>query len=234
VTRTSRFGSTVTLVIWRWAGFNMLILLTGLQSIPTEIYEAARMDGASPVQAFRRITLALMRPTIALVLCLMVTGSLLGFEQFYILTRGGPGNSTTSVVMVHRPGGLRPVRPGLGRRDVRPGARSPWSAQRTPARLHQKEDLMRRLVMAAPSRDLRSTRSRGAGGRRCAATVPSRRQLPEAGSYGEGVGTYLANTVVLVVLTVAGTLVVATLAGYAFSRFRFPGRGCCSCSSWPS
>jgi multiple sugar transport system permease protein len=94
------FGSTVTLVIWRWAGFNMLILLTGLQSIPTEIYEAARMDGASPVQAFRRITLPLMRPTIALVLCLMVTGSLLGFEQFYILTRGGPGNSTTSVVMV--------------------------------------------------------------------------------------------------------------------------------------
>ncbi|MEU6341785.1 sugar ABC transporter permease [Streptomyces sp. NPDC046977] len=94
------FGSTVTLVIWRWAGFNMVILLTGLQSIPTELYEAARVDGASAVQAFRRITLPLMRPTIALVLCLMVTGSLLGFEQFYILTRGGPGNSTTSVVMV--------------------------------------------------------------------------------------------------------------------------------------
>ncbi|MEU1532920.1 carbohydrate ABC transporter permease [Streptomyces fagopyri] len=94
------FGSTVTLVIWRWAGFNMLILLTGLQSIPPELYEAARVDGASPVQAFRRITLPLMRPTIALVLCLMITGSLLGFEQFYILTRGGPGNSTTSVVMV--------------------------------------------------------------------------------------------------------------------------------------
>ncbi|GAA4084289.1 carbohydrate ABC transporter permease [Nonomuraea soli] len=94
------FGSTVTLVIWRWAGFNMLILLTGLQTIPTEIYEAARVDGASAVQAFRRITLPLMRPTIALVLCLMVTGSMLGFEQFYILTRGGPGNSTTSVVMV--------------------------------------------------------------------------------------------------------------------------------------
>src|SRR5262249_12803536 len=74
------FGSTVTLVIWRWAGFNMVILLTGLQSIPTELYEAARVDGASAVQAFRRITLPLMRPTIALVLCLMVTGSLLGFE----------------------------------------------------------------------------------------------------------------------------------------------------------
>ncbi|GAA1017918.1 sugar ABC transporter permease [Acrocarpospora pleiomorpha] len=94
------FGSTVTLVIWRWAGFNMLILLTGLQAIPTELYEAARVDGASAGHAFRRITLPLMRPTIALVLCLMITGSLLGFEQFYILTRGGPGSSTTSVVMV--------------------------------------------------------------------------------------------------------------------------------------
>lgn len=94
------FGSTVTLVIWRWAGFNMIILLTGLQAIPIELYEAARVDGASPFQAFRRITLPLMRPTIALVLCLMVTGSVLGFEQFYILTRGGPDNSTTSVVMV--------------------------------------------------------------------------------------------------------------------------------------
>ncbi|WP_214108356.1 carbohydrate ABC transporter permease [Acrocarpospora catenulata] len=94
------FGSTVVLVIWRWAGFNMLILLTGLQSIPTEIYEAARADGASRTYIFRRITLPLMRPTIALVLCLMVTGSMLGFEQFYILTRGGPGSSTTSVVMV--------------------------------------------------------------------------------------------------------------------------------------
>ena len=94
------FGSTVALVIWRWAGFNMIILLTGLQAIPTELYEAAKVDGAGPFHAFRRITLPLMRPTIALVLCLMVTGSMLGFEQFYILTRGGPGNSTTSIVMV--------------------------------------------------------------------------------------------------------------------------------------
>jgi multiple sugar transport system permease protein len=94
------FGSTITLVIWRWAGFNMIILLTGLQSIPVELYEAAKVDGASRSQAFRGVTLPLMRPTIALVLSLMITGSILGFEQFYILTRGGPGNSTTSVVMV--------------------------------------------------------------------------------------------------------------------------------------
>jgi multiple sugar transport system permease protein len=93
-------GSAILLVLWRFAGFNMLILLTGLQAIPLEVYEAARMDGAGRLQIFRRITLPLMRPTIALVLTLMVTGSLLAFDQFWILTRGGPDNSTTSLVMV--------------------------------------------------------------------------------------------------------------------------------------
>jgi multiple sugar transport system permease protein len=96
----SALGSAVVLVLWRFAGFNMLILLTGLQAIPADVYEAARMDGASRWQTFRRITLPLMRPTIALVLTLMITGSLLAFDQFWILTRGGPDNSTTSLVMV--------------------------------------------------------------------------------------------------------------------------------------
>jgi multiple sugar transport system permease protein len=92
--------STVVLVLWRFAGFNMLILLTGLQAIPLEVYEAARIDGAGAWHTFRRITVPLMRPTISLVLIMMITGSLLAFDQFYILTRGGPDNSTTSVVMV--------------------------------------------------------------------------------------------------------------------------------------
>jgi multiple sugar transport system permease protein len=92
--------SIVTLVLWRFAGFNMLILLTGLQQIPQEVYEAARIDGATRVKAFRYVTLPLMRSTIALVLVMMITGSLLAFDQFYILTAGGPGHATTSVVMV--------------------------------------------------------------------------------------------------------------------------------------
>jgi multiple sugar transport system permease protein len=93
-------GSIVTLVTWRFAGFNMLILLTGLHAIPVELYEAARMDGAGRLQILRRITLPLLRPTFPLVLIMMITGSLLAFDQFYILTKGGPDNSTTSVVMV--------------------------------------------------------------------------------------------------------------------------------------
>jgi len=93
-------ASTVALVTWRFAGFNMLILLTGLQSIPGEVYEAARIDGANAWQTFTRVTLPLMRQTISLVLIMMITGSLLAFDQFYVMTRGGPDNSTTSVVMV--------------------------------------------------------------------------------------------------------------------------------------
>jgi multiple sugar transport system permease protein len=97
---TSALGSAMVLVLWRFAGFNMLILLTGLQAIPTEVYEAATIDGASRWQTFRRVTLPLMRPTIALVLTMMITGSILAFDQFWILTRGGPDNSTTSLVML--------------------------------------------------------------------------------------------------------------------------------------
>ncbi|SDT70072.1 carbohydrate ABC transporter permease [Jiangella sp. DSM 45060] len=92
--------SSIILVVWKFAGFFMLILMVGLQSIPTEVYEAARVDGAGKVQSFLRITLPLLRPSIALCLIISVTGSLLAFDQFFILTNGGPDNSTTTVVMM--------------------------------------------------------------------------------------------------------------------------------------
>jgi multiple sugar transport system permease protein len=92
--------STVFLVVWKFAGFYMLILLVGLRRIPPEVYEAARMDGASRAQIFRGITLPLLRPSIALTLILCVTGSLLAFDQFFILTKGGPDNSTITVVQL--------------------------------------------------------------------------------------------------------------------------------------
>ncbi|WP_184821419.1 carbohydrate ABC transporter permease [Jiangella mangrovi] len=99
-TPTMALISSIILVVWKFAGFFMLILLVGLQSIPNEVYEAARVDGASKVQSFFRITLPLLRPSIALCLIISVTGSLLAFDQFFILTNGGPDNSTTTVVMM--------------------------------------------------------------------------------------------------------------------------------------
>ncbi len=92
--------STVALIIWRYTGFYMLILLVGLQAISTDIYEAARIDGANRWQIFRTITLPLLRPSIALTVILCVTGSLLAFDQFFILTKGGPDDSTMTLVQL--------------------------------------------------------------------------------------------------------------------------------------
>lgn len=92
------FWSIVIMVVWKTAGFNMIILLTGLQGISAEVQEAARMDGASNWLRFRRITLPLMRRTIALALILSVAGSILAFDQFYIIADGGPRNSTVTAV----------------------------------------------------------------------------------------------------------------------------------------
>ncbi len=99
-TPAAALGSTLFLIVWRYAGFYMLLMLVGLQSIPDDVYEAARIDGASRFQIFGGITLPLMRPTLALTTVLCVTGSLLAFEQFYILTKGGPDNSTITVVQL--------------------------------------------------------------------------------------------------------------------------------------
>lgn len=92
--------STLFLIVWRYAGFYMLLMLVGLQSIPTELYEAARVDGAGRWDTFRRITIPLLRPTLALTTILCVTGSLLAFDQFFILTKGAPDNTTVTAVQV--------------------------------------------------------------------------------------------------------------------------------------
>ena len=92
------FWSIIVMVVWKVAGFTMVILMTGLQSIPTELQEAAKIDGANAWQRFRTITLPLMRRTVALALILSVAGSILAFDQFYILLRGGPRNSTITAV----------------------------------------------------------------------------------------------------------------------------------------
>ncbi len=92
------FWSIIVMVVWKVAGFTMVILMTGLQSIPTELQEAAKIDGANAWQRFRQITLPLMRRTLALALILSVAGSILAFDQFYILLRGGPRNSTITAV----------------------------------------------------------------------------------------------------------------------------------------
>jgi multiple sugar transport system permease protein len=87
------------LVVWFYSGFAMMLLMAGMQSISPELYESARVDGASWWAAERRLTLPLLRRWIALSLIISVIGSLLAFNQFFIMTDGGPGTSTVTVVM---------------------------------------------------------------------------------------------------------------------------------------
>ena len=92
--------STVAVIVWRFAGFYMLLLLVGLQGISSDVYEAAVVDGANRWQTFVNVTLPLLKSSLALCTILCITGSLLAFDQFYILTRGGPDNSTITIVQL--------------------------------------------------------------------------------------------------------------------------------------
>ncbi len=92
------FWSIIVMVVWKVAGFTMVIIMTGLQAIPADLHEAAKLDGAGPVARFLRITLPLIRRTLALALVLSVAGSVLAFDQFYIILRGGPRNGTVTAV----------------------------------------------------------------------------------------------------------------------------------------
>ena len=86
------------MVTWKTVGFTMLLLMTGLQSIPHDITEAAQVDGSGRYKTLLHITLPLLRKTIALSLIFSVVGSMLAFDQFYIMTGGGPRNQTITVV----------------------------------------------------------------------------------------------------------------------------------------
>jgi multiple sugar transport system permease protein len=91
--------TVIAMVTWKFIGLQVIVLLVGLQSVPEELYEAARCDGANAWQRLVHITAPQLRPTIALLLVLSVTGSLLAFDQFMIITGGGPDNSTITMVM---------------------------------------------------------------------------------------------------------------------------------------
>ena len=115
-----RSGSTLFLIVWRYAGFYMLLMLVGLQAIPDERVRGGPHRRRHPLADLPPITLPLLRPTLALTTVLCVTGSLLAFEQFYILTKGGPDNSTITVVqLIYSVAFQGPERPGRRRRHSR-------------------------------------------------------------------------------------------------------------------
>lgn len=95
------FWARITLVIavtWRWLGYNMIILLAGLQTVPQQLYEAAEIDGASRWQKFRFVTLPQIRPVLLFVVVSSTIGTFQIFAEPYVITGGGPSNATITVV----------------------------------------------------------------------------------------------------------------------------------------
>ena len=86
-------------LVWRWTGYNMVFYLAGLQNIEYSVYEAAKIDGASPLQTFFRITVPLLKPTILMTAIMSTNGTLQLFDESMNLTNGGPGNA--SITMSH-------------------------------------------------------------------------------------------------------------------------------------
>jgi multiple sugar transport system permease protein len=103
----------ILMAVWKNFGYNMLIFIAGLQSIPEELYEAARIDGASALQRFRHVTLPQLGPTLLFVAVITMIGYFQLFVEPYVMTQGGPLRSTTSVVLLMYEEGFRWWRMGF-------------------------------------------------------------------------------------------------------------------------
>ncbi|WP_246427723.1 carbohydrate ABC transporter permease [Paenibacillus phyllosphaerae] len=97
---TDPFWAKITIIIaitWRWTGYNMIFYLSALQNIDSSIYEAARIDGASPIRQFFTITIPLLKPIILFTSITSTIGTLQLFDEVVNITKGGPGNATLSI-----------------------------------------------------------------------------------------------------------------------------------------
>lgn len=112
-TRTA-LGAIIALSIWQAVGFHMIIWLSGLQTIPEELYEAARMDGAGPWQQFTSVTWPGLRSTMVFILVTITIQALGLFTQIDVMTQGGPLNSTTTLVYHAVQQGYRRQETGYG------------------------------------------------------------------------------------------------------------------------
>ena len=89
--------------IWEWTPFMFLILLAGIQSLPQEPFEAARVDGASPWNVFVHLTLPMLRPVIVVAILIRALDAFTVFDQVFVLTQGGPGTATeVATLMIYK------------------------------------------------------------------------------------------------------------------------------------
>ncbi|WP_232426136.1 carbohydrate ABC transporter permease [Cytobacillus praedii] len=92
-------ASVILVMTWRWTGYNMVIFLAGLQNIPSDLYEAASIDGAGKVKQFFWITIPQLKPVFIFTVVMSTIGTLQLFDEPFILTAGGPNNATTTITL---------------------------------------------------------------------------------------------------------------------------------------
>ena len=97
----------ILMAVWKNFGYNMIIFIAGLQNIPRELYEAASIDGANPWQQFRSITIPMLAPTTLFISVITMIGYFQLFAEPYVMTQGGPLNSTLSIVLYMYQQGFR-------------------------------------------------------------------------------------------------------------------------------
>ena len=103
----------ILMATWKNFGYNMLICIAGLQNIPRELHEAAALDGATPFQRFRHVTIPMLAPTLFFVVIVTMIGYLQLFTEPYVMTQGGPLRATTSLVLYMYEEGFRWWRLGV-------------------------------------------------------------------------------------------------------------------------
>jgi multiple sugar transport system permease protein len=96
--RNLAMPSVILMSIWSGVGFSMVIYLAALQAIPEELYEAAKVDGASRLARLRNVTIPMLRPTTLFLAVIGIIGSFQVFTQIFVMTSGGPVERTTTVV----------------------------------------------------------------------------------------------------------------------------------------
>jgi ABC-type sugar transport system permease subunit len=105
----SRYALKALIIVgvWKYMGYYMLLLMAGLQNIPLELYEAGTLEGAIGWKKFRWITLPLLAPSLFFVFIMAIINSFQAVDQIYLMTRGGPANSTNMLVYYIYQNGFR-------------------------------------------------------------------------------------------------------------------------------
>lgn len=94
-------GSVVTVAVWHFLPFSILVLTNAIRQVPSDVYESARIDGAGSVRIFRSITLPMIKPSLATLLIVRIAAVFKSFDSIFLLTKGGPGDATTTLPLYY-------------------------------------------------------------------------------------------------------------------------------------